>query len=341
VELRFGRITIAAAAAVLLAASASRAGTLEDVKARGYLKCGVNLGLVGFGAPGSSGRWVGFDIDYCRALAVAIFNDTEAVRFTPTTGKERFTALQSGEVDILARNTTWTFDRDVGLSFEFIGVSYYDGQAFLVPKKLGLKSARELDGARICIQTGTTTELNLADYFRANAMKYDALTVSTADEALRNYEAEACDAWTTDASDLAAERTLLKDPSAHTVLPDIISKEPLSPLVRHGDDQWADIARWVLYVLIDAEELGVSSKNVGALETSSPNPEIKRLLGVEGKYGEALRLKKDWAANIIAKVGNYGEIFERNLGKASPLGLERGLNALWTKGGILYAPPIR
>jgi general L-amino acid transport system substrate-binding protein len=328
-----------AVGAVLWATLAS-AGTLDAVKARGYVKCGVNTGLAGFGTPDSQGRWVGFDIDYCRALAVAIFNDPQAVRFTPTTGKERFTALQSGEIDILARNTTWTFERDVNLGLDFVGVNFYDGQGFMVPKKSGLKSARELGGARICVQTGTTTELNLADYFRANHMKYDAVVTSTGDESRRNYEAEACDAFTTDASQLAAERTQLKNPGAHIILPEIISKEPLGPLVRHGDNQWGDVARWVLYALIDAEELGVNSTNVTA-QAASANPEIRRLLGTEGNLGTELHLRNDWAAYMIAKVGNYGEIFERNLGHGSPLALQRGRNAQWTQGGVLYAPPIR
>ncbi|MFO1186155.1 MAG: amino acid ABC transporter substrate-binding protein [Alphaproteobacteria bacterium] len=325
----------------MLCGGAEAAGTLDTVKARGYLKCGVTNGSAGFAVPNAAGRWIGFDVDYCRALAAAIFGDPDAVRFTPTTAKERFTALQSGEVDILARNTTWTFDRDVALGFEFVGVSYYDGQAFMVPKKLGVKSAKDLNGARVCVETGTTTELNLADYFRTNKLKYKSVVTSTPDDTRRNYEAEACDAYTTDASELASTRTLLKDQSAHVVLPEIISKEPLGPLVRQSDPQWADVGRWVLNALVIAEEEGVSSNNVAAMKTTSTNPEIRRLLGAEGKYGEALHLKNDWAYQMIAKVGNYGEIFDRNLGAGSALKLPRGLNALWNKGGLLYAPPIR
>jgi general L-amino acid transport system substrate-binding protein len=325
----------------VLGASAANATTLDDVKARGFLKCGVSTSLAGFSATNAQGRWVGFDVDYCRALAVAIFNDPEKVRFTPTTNKERFTALQSREIDILARNTSWTYTRDVNLGFDFIGVNYYDGQGFMVPKSLNVKSVKDLDGARICVQTGTSTELNLADYFRSHGMKYEAVVVTTADEARQNYQAEACDAFTTDASGLAAVRAGLAKPADHIILPEIISKEPLGPAVRQGDNQWEDIARWTLDAMINAEELGVSSKNVDQMKASSKNPEIRRLLGVEDKLGEQMKLGNDWAYNIIKKVGNYGEVFDRNLGKTTPLGLNRGLNNLWSHGGILYAPPVR
>lgn len=334
-------IVAAVAAASAAMAGAASAGTLDDVKARGKLNCGVSTALAGFSAPDEKGVWRGFDVDFCRALAVAIFNDPQAVEFTPTTNKERFTALQSGEIDLLARNTTWTFVRDVNLGFEFVGVNYYDGQGFLVPKSLGVHSALELDGARICVQTGTTTELNLSDYFRTNKMEYEAVVVTTADEARQNYEAEACDAYTTDASALAATRSTLANPSDHIILPEVISKEPLGPLVRHGDNQWGDVNRWVLNAMIVAEETGVTSKNVDEKKASSTNPEIRRLLGVEGDLGPMLGLSNDWAYNVINKVGNYGEVFERNVGKGSPLKLERGLNALWTNDGILYAPPMR
>ena len=331
----------AVSVSALLGVSAASAGTLDDVKENGKVNCGVSTALAGFSAPDEKGVWRGFDVDYCRALATAVFNDPQAVEFTPTTNKERFTALQSGEIDLLARNTTWTFVRDVNLGFEFIGVNYYDGQGFLVPKALGVASAKELDGARVCVQTGTTTELNLSDYFRTNKMEYEAVVITTADEARQNYEAEACDAYTTDASALAATRSTLANPDDHVILPEIISKEPLGPLVRHGDNQWGDVNRWVLNALIVAEELGVSSQNVDDMKANSSNPEVRRLLGVEGELGPMFGLETDWAYNVIKKVGNYGEIFETNVGKSSPLNLDRGLNALWTEEGILYAPPVR
>lgn len=316
------------------------ATTLEDVKAKGFVQCGVSTGLGGFAAPNDAGEWAGFDVDMCRAVAAAVFGDPDAVKFTPTTSKERFTALQSGEIDVLARNTTWTFSRDVNLGFEFVGVNYYDGQGFMVPKDLGVTSALELDGASVCIQTGTTTELNLADFFRANNMSFDSVVVETSDEARTAYDAGRCDVYTTDASGLAAQRATLSDPSAHVLLPEIISKEPLGPLVRHGDNQWGDIVRWTLNAMVIAEELGVTTANMEEMKGST-NPEVLRLLGVEGDMGEQLGLEADWASNVIASVGNYSESFERNVGVDTPLGLERGLNALWKDGGILYSPPMR
>jgi general L-amino acid transport system substrate-binding protein len=321
-------------------ASAASAATLDDVKSKGYLDCGVTTGLAGFAAPDDSGKWQGFDVDFCRAVSAAIFGDPDKVKYTPTTGKTRFTALQSGEIDLLARNTTWTFSRDVDLGFEFVGVNYYDGQGFMVRKDLGVKSALELDGASVCIQSGTTTELNLADFFRANNMSFTPVVIETNAEARQNYEKGACDVYTTDRSGLAATRVVLPDPDAHVVLPEIISKEPLGPLVRHGDNQWGDIARWTLNALVSAEELGVTKANVDNMLTTK-NPEIRRLLGTEGDLGGMFGLKKDWAYNAIKAVGNYSEVYERHIGANTPLGLARGVNALWTKGGILYSPPFR
>jgi general L-amino acid transport system substrate-binding protein len=331
----------AALAAVLgIAASAASAQTLNTVKQRGVLNCGSNGTLAGFGLPDSQGRWTGLDVDFCKALAAAIFNDATKVKFVPLTAKDRFTALQSGEVDVLARNTTWTSSRDTSLGLNFTGVNYYDGQGFLVRKSLKLNSALELGDAAVCVQQGTTTELNLADYFRANKMKLKTVTFATATEAIKAYDAGRCDAYTTDASGLAGERLRLTQVDDHIILPEIISKEPLGPAVRHGDDQWFDIVKWVGYAQLTAEELGVDQKNVDAM-LKSDNPDIKRLLGTEGKFGEALGLSNDWAYRVIKLVGNYGESFERTVGQGSPLKIKRGLNALWNKGGLQYAPPIR
>ena len=324
-----------------LAAGSASAATLDDVKASGELKCGVTTGLVGFAAPDANGVWEGFDVAVCRAVAAAVLGDPMAVKFVPTTGKTRFTALASGEVDLLARNTTWTFSRDTDLGFEFVGVNYYDGQGFMVPKELGVSSAKELDGATVCIQTGTTTELNLADFFRANNMSYEPVPIETNAEAQQKYLANACDVYTTDASGLAATRATFEDPKAHVILPEIISKEPLGPLVRHGDNQWGDIARWTLNALITAEELGVTKANAEEWSTASTNPEIKRLLGTEGDLGAMIGLDAAWAKNAIVAVGNYGEIFDANIGPDTAIALERGLNALWTKGGLIYSPPFR
>ncbi len=324
-----------------LALNSAQAGTLDDVKERGRLICGVETGLAGFAVPDNDGRWAGFDVDFCRAVAAAIFGDGGAVEFKPLTAAQRFTALQSGEIDLLARNTTWTFSRDVNLGFEFTGVMFYDGQGFLVPAALGITNALELNGARICIEAGTTTELNLADYFRTHQMMFESVVVATSGEAQKKYLANACDAYTSDASALAATRSTLPDPTAHILLPEYISKEPLSPLVRHGDNEWADVVRWVRNALILGEELGATSENAAELRETSVNPEVRRLLGTEEELGVQLGLTRDWAFNMITAVGNYGEIFDRNLGVNTPLALERGLNALWSDGGILYAPPLR
>ena len=331
-----GTLTVAG-----LAAGAAAAGTLDDVKARGTLNCGVTTGLVGFAAPDANGEWNGFDVSVCRAVAAAVLGDPSAVEFVPTTGKTRFTALASGEIDMLARNTTWTFSRDVDLKFTFVGVNYYDGQGFMVPKALGVSSAKDLDGATVCIQTGTTTELNLADFFRANNISYEPVPIETNAEAQQQYLAGACDVYTTDASGLAATRATFEAPGDHTLLPEIISKEPLGPLVRHGDDEWGDVVRWTLNALITAEELGVTSANVAEMASGSGNPEVKRLLGSEGTLGEMLGLDADWAQKAIATQGNYGENFAKNIGEETPIGLSRGLNAQWTNGGLLYSPPFR
>lgn len=339
--MKVSKVLLATATATVLSTAAASAATLDDVKAKGFIQCGVTTGLAGFGAPNDAGEWAGFDIDFCRALASAVFGAPSQVKFTPTTGVNRFPALQSGEVDLLARNTTWTFSRDVNLGFEFVGVNYYDGQGFMINKDMGVSSALELDGASVCIQTGTTTELNLADFFRSNEMSFNSVVVQDADQAREAYEAGRCDVYTTDASGLAAQRSTMSDPAAHVILPEIISKEPLGPLVRHGDNQWGDIVRWTLNAMVIAEELGVNSGNVEDMKANSTNPEIRRLLGAEGDMGEQLGLNAEWAYNAIKMVGNYGEVFERNIGVNTPLALERGLNALWTNGGILYAPPMR
>ena len=332
-----GALTVAG----LVAASAS-AATLDDVKERGKLNCGVTTGLVGFAAPDANGEWTGFDVSVCRAVAAAVLGDSDAVEFVPTTGQTRFTALASGEIDMLARNTTWTFSRDTDLKFDFVGVNYYDGQGFMIPKELGVASAKDLDGATVCIQTGTTTELNLADFFRTNNISYEPVPIETNAEAQQQYLAGACDVYTTDASGLAATRATFEAPADHVLLPEIISKEPLGPLVRHGDSEWGDIVRWTLNALITAEELGVSSSNLGELSAAATdNPEVNRLLGTEGELGAMIGLDADWAAKALAAGGNYGEIFEKNIGENTPIGLARGLNAQWTEGGLLYSPPFR
>lgn len=335
------KLALSAAAVGLLASTGASAATLDDVKAKGFLQCGISTGVPGFAFTDDAGNWQGFDPAVCKAVAAAIFGDTSKVKYTTTTGKTRFTALASGEVDMLARNTTWTFSRDTDLKFEFIGINYYDGQGFMVPAELGVESAKDLDGASVCIQTGTTTELNLADFFRVNNISYEAVPIETGDEARTNYEAGRCDVWTTDASGLYANRTALEDPSAHVVLPEIISKEPLGPLVRHGDHEWGDVVRWTLNAMITAEELGITSENVDQLATGTDNPEINRLLGSEGELGAMIGLDKAWAWRAIKMVGNYGEVFDKNIGAGSDIGITRGVNALWTDGGILYSPPFR
>ncbi|MGD1017121.1 MAG: amino acid ABC transporter substrate-binding protein [Roseiarcus sp.] len=331
--------TFLAAAALGGAAAAAEAGTLDQVKARGAVACGVNPGLAGFGLPDDQGVYKGLDIDECRALAAAIFNDPNKVKYLPVNAKDRPTILASGAIDVLVRNTTWTLSREAGGMF-FTGVNYYDGQAFMTRKKLGVDSALKLDGASICVQQGTTSELNLADFFRSHGLKFEAVVFATDEEAVKAYDAGRCDAYTTDSSGLYAERLKMSAPDDHVVLPEIISKEPLGPAVRKDDVAWFEIVQWTHYALVDAEELGVAQANVDA-KLQSDNPEIRRLLGVEGDFGESLGLTKDWAYRIIKAVGNYGESFERNLGMGSPIKIRRGLNALWTQGGLQYAPPIR
>ncbi|MCX7302584.1 MAG: amino acid ABC transporter substrate-binding protein [Rhodobacterales bacterium] len=335
-------VLLGALTVVGLAAGTSHAATLDDVKARGALNCGVNTGLVGFAAPDANGVWDGFDIGLCRAVAAAIFGDPNAVNFIPTTGQTRFTALASGEVDVLIRNSTWTYSRDTDLKFDWVGVNYYDGQGFLAPAALGVSSAKELDGATVCIQTGTTTELNLADFFRVNNITYEPVPVATDAEAQQQYLAGACDVFTTDASGLAATRATFEKPEEHILLPEIISKEPLGPLVRHGDNAWGDIIRWTYNALLSAEELGITSANVAEMAAApTNNPEINRILGTEGEMGAMMGLEPNWAVNAIAAGGNYGELFEKNIGENTPIGLARGLNALWTQGGLQYSPPFR
>ncbi len=329
-----------AAAALGIAATAADAALLDQVKQKGFVQCGVTQGLPGFSSPDDKGNWTGLDVDYCRAMAAAIFDDPTKVRYTPLTAKDRFTALQSGEIDVLSRNTTWTLSRDTSLGLNFAGIIYYDGQGFMIRKDKKVSSALELSGASICTQTGTTTELNVADFFRARNMKYEVVSFTTADETIKAYDAGRCDVFTSDVSQLYSMRLKLAKTADHIVLPEIISKEPLGPLVRHGDDQWLDIAKWVLFALINAEELNVTQKNLDE-QVKSSNPELKRLLGTEGNFGEQLGLTRDWVVRIVKHVGNYGEIFERNVGASSPLGIERGLNRLWTKGGLQYAPPVR
>ena len=334
------RILIVVLVVSLMWASGAMAAMLDTIKGRGQVVAGVAGKVPGFSVPDDKGVWKGLDVDFCRALAAAIFNDPEKVKFVPTTTKERFTALQTGEIDVLSRNTTWTFERDVAQGLEFAGVMFYDGQMFMVNKKLGVKSAKELNGASICIQIGTTTEKNVADYFAANNMKFKPVVFESADESAVMYDTGRCDVYTTDGSGLAARRVTLSKPEDHIILPEIISKEPLAPSVRQGDQQWSDIVRWTLFALINAEELGVTSKNVDEM-LQSKNPDIMRLLGTEGNYGEQFGLTKDWVYRIIKHVGNYGEIFERNVGPNTALKLERGQNALYNKGGLMYAPPIR
>jgi general L-amino acid transport system substrate-binding protein len=331
---------IALAAILSVMAPAVSAQTLNTVKTRGMLHCGANGTLAGFGAPDAQGRWTGLDVEYCRAIAAAIFNDPNKVKFVPLSAKDRFTALQSGEVDVLVRNTTWTSSRDTTLGLNFTGINYYDHQAFMVRKALKVKSALELNDAAICVQQGTTTELNLADYFRARKMKLKTVTFASADEAIKAYDSKRCDGYTTDASGIRSELRKLVAPDDHVILDDVVSKEPLGPVVRQGDDQWFDIVKWVHFAMLTAEEFGVTRANVDE-QARSDNPDLRRLLGNEGKFGEMLGLTNDWAYRIVKHVGNYGESFERNVGQGSPLKLPRGYNALWNKGGLHYAPPIR
>ena len=332
------------AGCVLISTGASEAQTrvltLEAIKQRGMLVCGANTGLPGFSVPDKQGNWSGMDVDFCRAIAAAIFNDATKVRFIPTSSVTRFATLQSGEVDVLSRNVTWTSSRDTALGFNFGPVTYYDGQGFMVKKSLAAKSALDLSGATVCVNQGSTTELNLADYFRSNKMQLKVVSFPTGEESVKAYEAGRCDSFTTDVSGLYAERLKLANVSDHVILPEIISKEPLAPAVRHGDDQWFDVVKWVHFARITAEELGVTKANVDE-QLKSTNPDVRRLLGVEGKHGEAMGLSNDWAYRMIKQTGNYGENFERNVGAASELKIARGLNNLWTNGGLQYAPPIR
>ena len=324
-----------------LVSTAAVAGTLQDVKDRGVLNCGVNTGLIGFAAPDANGNWTGFDVAMCKAIAAAVLGDPSKVKYVPTSGLGRFEALNNGEIDLLARSSTWNFSRDTELKLEFAAVNYYDGQGFMVSKEMGVTSAKELDGATICIATGTTTELNLADFFKANNMTYQPVSIDSAAEGEQQYMAGACDVYSTDASGLAATRASFADPENHIILPEIISKEPLAPAVRQGDDNWADVVRWTIYALIAAEEYNITSKNLDELAKSSQNPEVQRLLGVTDNLGGMMGLDKDWARRAILASGNYGEIFAANIGEQTPIGLARGLNAQWTQGGLMYAMPFR
>lgn len=330
-----------ASSTALFSANVNADTTLEKVMKQGYVQCGVSTGLPGFSNPNAKGQWEGLDVEFCQAVAAATLGDKSKVKFIPLTSKERFTALQSGEIDVLSRNTTWTLHRDSGLGLNFAGVNYYDGQGFMVKKELGINSAKDLDGAAVCVQSGTTTELNLADYFRVNNMTYKTVVFDTAAQTTSGFDSGRCDVLTTDQSGLYALRLNLKDPSSAVVLPEIISKEPLGPVVRQGDDQWFNVVRWTLSTMLNAEEFGVNSSNVDKLVKESKDPNILRLLGAEGPKGTGLGLKDDWGYQIIKQVGNYGESFERTVGNGSPLKIERGLNALWNNGGIQYAPPIR
>jgi general L-amino acid transport system substrate-binding protein len=338
---KINTVSIMSLVALFVSTFAAQAeNVLEKTKTRGYVTCGVSQGLPGFSNPNDKGDWTGIDVDVCRAVAAAVLGDDTKVKYVPLNNKERFAALQSGEVDLLSRNTTWTMHRDTGLGIDFTGVNYYDGQGFMVRKSLGVKSVRELDGASLCVNLGTTTELNAADYFKSHNMSYEIITYEKADETVAAYDAGRCDAYTTDQSGLYAQRLKLTNPNDHMVLPEIISKEPLGPSVRQGDAQWSDIVRWAFNAMINAEELGVTSKNIDSLQDSD-NPSIQRLLGRDGTFGKNLGLEDAWAYNIIKQVGNYGESFEANVGKDTALGIERGVNALWTNGGLQYAPPIR
>lgn len=335
-------LAVLTTAAVLGVSSFAQAGsTLDAVQKKGFVQCGISDGLPGFSYADAKGNYLGLDVDVCRAVAAAVFGDASKVKFSPLTAKERFTALQSGEVDILSRNSTWTSSRDAAMGISFTGVTYYDGQGFLVNKKLGVTSAKELDGATVCIQAGTTTELNLSDYFRANGLKYTPITYDTSDESAKSVEAGRCDVLTSDQSQLYAQRIKLAAPNDYVVLPEVISKEPLGPAVRQGDDEWFKIVRWTLFAMLNAEELGVDSQNVVETAKTTKNPDIARLLGSEGEFGKDLKLPKDWAVQIIKQVGNYAETFNRNVGAGSELKIDRGLNAQWNKGGLQYAPPVR
>ncbi len=335
-------VALASALLMLMTAPSHAASgdTLAQVQKKGELQCGVSDGLPGFSNPDAKGNWTGIDVDFCRAVAAATFGDATKVKFIPLNAKERFTALQSGEVDVLSRNTTWTLSRDSSLGLTFGAAVYYDGVGFMVNKSLGVSSAKELDGAAVCIQSGTTTELNVADYFRANGMKFTPVVFDTSDQTVKGFESGRCDVLTSDQSQLYALRIKLSKPEQAVVLPEVISKEPLAPAVRQGDEQWANLVKWTLFAMINAEELGVTSKNVAEMQKSA-NPDVRRLLGLDEPSGKVLGVRSDWTYQIVKQVGNYGEIFERNVGMGSPLKIARGINALWSQGGIMYAPPIR
>ena len=342
-QMKFKALSIATSAVLMLMAGQAQAAsgdTLAQIKKKGELQCGVSDGLPGFSNPNAKGVWEGIDVDLCHALAAGIFGDANKVKFIPLNAKERFTALQSGEVDVLSRNTTWTLSRDATMGLTFTTTLYYDGQGFLVNKALGVKSAKELDGASICIQAGTTTELNVADYFKANGMKFTPVVFDTSDQTVKGFESGRCDVLTSDQSQLYALKIKLAKPDAAQVLPEVISKEPLGPAVRQGDDQWSTLVKWTLFAMVSAEELGVTSKNVDEMKASK-NPDVRRLLGLEEPSGKVLGIQADWGYQIVKQVGNYGEVFDRTVGKGSALGIERGVNALWNQGGFMYAPPIR
>jgi general L-amino acid transport system substrate-binding protein len=338
-------VKLLAASAIALAGctglAVAQTKTLDTVKQRGTLSCGISTGLAGFSQPDDKGTWTGMDVDYCKAIAAAVFGDAGKVKYVPTNAKERFTALQSGEIDVLNRNTTWTLARDSSLGLSFAGVNYYDGQGFMVKATLGVKSAKELGGATVCVQTGTTTELNLADYFKNNNMTYKPVVFEKLDESVQSYLSGRCDVYTTDQSGLYSIRVQQSKPEEHVVLPEIISKEPLGPSVRQGDSQWLTIVKWVHFTLLNAEELGITQANVEQMAASDTNPDVKRLLGKDGDLGKGIGLDNDFAVKIIKAVGNYGEIFDRNVGANSRLKIARGLNNLWNKGGLQYAPPER
>jgi general L-amino acid transport system substrate-binding protein len=330
--------TLMLVAVLATPAFAQQQSTLDTVRSKGFVQCGVNTGLAGFSQPDSKGVWKGIDVDVCRGVAAAVFGDSSKVRYTPLTAQQRFTALQSGEVDILARNTTWTITRDTSLGLNFVGVNYYDGQGFMVHRKLNVKSAKQLNGATVCVQPGTTTELNLSDYFRANKMSFKPVVIEKMEEVLNAYFAGRCDVYTTDHSGLISTRaSRAPKPEEHIILPEIISKEPLGPAVRHGDDRWFDVVKWTMFAMLEAEEMGISSKNIDS-QAGSQNPTVQRFVGASGDIGKMLGIDNKWSFNIIKQVGNYGESFDANL---KPLGFERGLNRLWNQGGLMYAPPIR
>jgi len=336
------KYVVPAALAIAAAASPAWAGkTLDAVKARGQLVCGVNTSGPGFSNADSQGKWTGLDVDFCKAVAAAVLNDASKVKFVPLNSQQRFTSLQAGEVDVLSRNSTWTLTRDASLGIVFTGINYYDGQGFMVPKKVKIESAKKMNGATVCVQAGTTSEKNVADYFGANNMKYKPVVFDTAEAITSAFFAGRCQVYTTDMSDLAGARTKAPKADDYVILPEVISKEPLGPSVRRGDDEWFEIVRWTLFAMLEAEEHGLTQANVDEQKTSNKDPNVQRFLGVSEDTGKLLGLDKEWAYRIVKQVGNYGESFERNLGPKSPVGLPRGVNNLWTKGGLMYAPPIR